>query len=463
MPVRLGDIELRSVQGVRADDNRTLVELRVPGQAGSVFQDLGRAPATVLLEGLLVGEGAAEALERLRAAYQKAEPLSFASDIAIGTEMTTIVIADLLVRQEAGYRERYRYTVKIREHVEPPENAAASRAAVDAAVAAEAAAWTDDTVAAADALADPGGLADALDERPGLLARMSADQLGESLGGKLDALDPHRLGDAVDKVAALDPAKAGGLLEKLKGMGKLGAFVEKLVAVGRTILAVGRKVGGILMNVGEIMDLINAAKAVGAAASKLWDDSREFWRRWSGGDVWRPPAAEPFIVPEPTPRAVTLRLGELVDALAKLVGLKILERVRDLAREYGLGGVVDAAARALIVAVEAVLKVVEVLRGIARAVAALWLAASVGAALREVVDATGELLEEAARREAEAVFRTLKWAAALLHAAPGPDDVDALGGALVRLVGEFRRFTLGGAAPPGVLPAATATAIGGRA
>ena len=81
----------------------------------------------------------------------------------------------------------------------------------------------------------------------------------------------------------------------------------------------------------------------------------------------------------------------------------------------------------------------------------------------EVLVATGELLEEAARREAEAVFRTLKWAAALLHAAPGPDDVDALGGAFVRLLGEFRRFTLGGAAPPGALPAATASRIGGRA
>ena len=133
MPVRLGDIELVSVQGVRADDNRTLVELRVPGQAGSVFQDLGRAPATVLLEGLLIGEGAPDALERLRTAYQKAEPLSFASDIAIGTEMTEIVIADLLVRQEAGYRERYRYAIKIREYIEPPENAATSRAAVNVA------------------------------------------------------------------------------------------------------------------------------------------------------------------------------------------------------------------------------------------------------------------------------------------------------------------------------------------
>lgn len=137
--------------------------------------------------------------------------------------------------------------------------------------------------------------------------------------------------------------------------------------------------------------------------------------------------------------------------------------MRDLAREYDLGRVVDAAARALIAAVEQVLRVVEVLRGIARAVAALWLAASVGAAFREVLDATGELLEEAARRQAEAVFRALRWATELLHAAPRPDDVDALGAAFGALLGQFRHFTLGGPAPPKIVPAAPAALVGGRA
>lgn len=459
MPVRLGDIELRSVQDVRADDNRTLVELRVPGQSGSVFQDLGRAPATVVLAGLLVGEDASDILDRLRAAYQKAKPLAFASDIAIGTEMTEIVIADLLVRQEAGYRDRYRYTVKVREHIEPPENAAANQAAVDAAVEADAAAWAGDASAAGDALADPAGLADALAEQPGILAHMSADQLAESIGGNLDAIDPGKLADVMDTVGTLDPAKGAGMLGKLKEAGKLGGFVDKLLSVGRTILDVARKFGGLLMQVGEIMDLIKAAKKLSAAAKALWKDMGEFKDRWSQGTLWRTPAdaPEPFVVPSPTPRAVFLRLRDLTVALAELVALPILEELRDLAREYGLGGIIDVAARALITAVEMVGKLVDVLRKIAETVAALWLVAELGGRLGELVVATEDLLTEDQRRAGKAMVRDLRWGAVLLRSAPGPADVDGLRAALDALVQGFRHFTLGDVTAPAKIPALPAT------
>jgi hypothetical protein len=455
MPVRLGDIELRSVQDVRADDNRTLVELRVPGQSGSVFQDLGRAPATVVLAGLLVGEHASDILDRLRAAYQKAKPLAFASDIAIGAEMTEIVIADLLVRQEAGYRDRYRYTVKLREHIEPPENAAANQAAVDASVKADAAAWADDAALAGDALAEPAGLADALAGRPEILAHMSADQLGESIGGSLEALDASKLGDVMDTVGTLDPAKGGGMLAKLNVLGKLGAFVDKLLSVGRTIVGVARKLGGILMHVGELMDLVKAAQTVAARAKALWTDALEFKDRWSIDALWRPPAdaLEPFVVPSPTPRAVFLRVRDLSAALAELVGMEILKKVRDLAREYGLGGIIDAAARALITAVEAVGKLVDLLRKLAAVVAGLWLITELGARLGEVVVATGDLLADEERQDAESMLRDLRWASALLRAAPGPGDVDALGAALDALAQSFRHFTLADVAAPATVPA----------
>lgn len=465
MPVRLGDIELRSVQDVRADDNRTLVELRVPGQSGSVFQDLGRAPATVVLAGLLVGEDASDILDRLRAAYQKARPLAFASDIAIGTEMTEVVIADLLVRQEAGYRDRYRYTVKVREHIEPPENAAANQAAVDAAVEADAAAWAGDAAAAGDALADPAGLADALAEQPGILAHMSADQLAGSIGGNLDAIEAGKLADVMDTVGTLDPAKGAGMLGKLNEAGKLGGFVAKLLSVGRTILGVVRKFGGILMHVGEIMDLIKSAKKLSAAATALWDDMGEFKDKWSLDTLWRPPAdtPEPFVVPSPTPRAVFLRLRDLTRALAELVALPILEKVRDLAREYGLGGIIDTAARALMKAVEMVGKLVDVLRKIAEAVAGLWLIIELGARLGELVVVTEDLLAEDPRREGREMVRDLRWAAALLRSAPGPGDVDSLRAALDALAQGFRHFTLGDVAAPGTIPAPPAALSGGEA
>lgn len=454
MPVRLGDIELRSVQDVRAADNRTLVELRVPGQSGSVFQDLGRAPATVVLAGLLTGEGAADTLERLRAAYQQARALAFASDIAIGTEMTEIVIADLLIKQDSGYRDRYRYTITIREHVEPPENLAANQAAVDAAVSADGAAWADDAAAAGDALADPAGLADALADNPGLLAHMSADQLGDAVGGGLDSLDGDQLGGVLDSVAAADPAKAGGLLTKLKDMGKLGAFVDKLISGGKSVLEFARKVGGILMHIGEVLDLVKAVKAVGAAASALWQDGQAFADRWSLATIWTPPAAEPFVAPEPSPRAMLARVRTLVGSVATLVALEILKKVRDLAREYDLGGALDTAARAFIAAIELVQRLVAVLRDVAAGVTSLWLLTELGGQLGGLLVATADLLDDAARAEAERSLRAVRWAAALLKSAPGPADVDALKAEFAALIAAFRHYTLADAALPASVPAA---------
>ena len=112
MTVRLGKIELTAVQSLHTEESRTLVEQRVPEQQGSVFQDLGRDPVTLMLEGLLLGEQALQTLEKLRQAQAKAEPLSFAADIAEGSELTEVVIEDFRARQVAGYAARFRFSLE---------------------------------------------------------------------------------------------------------------------------------------------------------------------------------------------------------------------------------------------------------------------------------------------------------------------------------------------------------------
>ena len=72
MTVRIGQIELHGVQNVHTEESRALVELHVPHQNGSIFQDLGRNPLTVFVDGLLFGAAALSGLERLRAARSAA-------------------------------------------------------------------------------------------------------------------------------------------------------------------------------------------------------------------------------------------------------------------------------------------------------------------------------------------------------------------------------------------------------
>jgi hypothetical protein len=94
MSVRIGKIELTGVQDLHTEEARTLVEQRVPEQQGSVFQDLGREPVTILIDGLLFGEESLSSLETLRQAHAKAEPQSFAADLVVGTDLTDVIIED---------------------------------------------------------------------------------------------------------------------------------------------------------------------------------------------------------------------------------------------------------------------------------------------------------------------------------------------------------------------------------
>ena len=232
MTVRIGKIELKSVSNLHTEESRTLVEQRVPEQQGSVFQDLGREPVTLVLEGFLFGDNVLSTLETLRTAQAKVEPLSFAADIAAGTDITEVVIESVRVRQIAGYKNRYRFFMRLREHVEPPEPASTEQAVIGGAAAADAAAWGDNSVAAAGVLQDPASLAGALADNPGLLQHLDAGDLADSISNNMDTLSAGNLDGIVGAVANLDPSKADGMFAKLKDAGSLGGMLMKYVSAG---------------------------------------------------------------------------------------------------------------------------------------------------------------------------------------------------------------------------------------
>ncbi|HND31819.1 MAG TPA: hypothetical protein PLA94_17575, partial [Myxococcota bacterium] len=107
MSIRVGKVEIRATQRVEALEVRSLVGLRVPGQAGGVQQNLGREPVLLLVEGLIYGEKATDSVEKLRAAYNTGAPQSFAGDIAVGVEFTDVIVEDLRLVQVSGTLDRY--------------------------------------------------------------------------------------------------------------------------------------------------------------------------------------------------------------------------------------------------------------------------------------------------------------------------------------------------------------------
>ena len=236
MTVRIGKIELTGVQDLHTEEARTLVEQRVPEQQGSVFQDLGREPVTILIDGLLFGDESLSALETLRQAHAKAEPQSFAADLVVGTDLTEVIIEDFRVRQVAGYKDRYRFSLRLREHIEPPQASDAAIADVNAGVAADGAAWGDTSLAAAGVLQDPASLPAALAANPALLENLDMDALGDAVANNLDNLDTGQLNGVLDTLAAADPTKAGGFFEALGKAGALGSMLAKYAQEGAAFL-----------------------------------------------------------------------------------------------------------------------------------------------------------------------------------------------------------------------------------
>jgi hypothetical protein len=212
------------------------VQQRVPGQSGSVFQDLGREPVTVVMEGILLGEDTQAALEELRQAQMKAQPLSFAADAVAGADLTEVIIADFQVKQLAGHQNRFSFYLKVREHQEPPQPADAGVAAVNDAVANDAESWAAGAVDAAGVLQNPDSLMSAVDKNPDLLGHLSAGELGSVVAKSQGTLSGKNFGSLLGALGKVNPQIIGDFLETLQNGGNLGSFIEKLATEGINVL-----------------------------------------------------------------------------------------------------------------------------------------------------------------------------------------------------------------------------------
>ncbi|PZN72755.1 MAG: hypothetical protein DM484_24075 [Candidatus Methylumidiphilus alinenensis] len=281
MTVRIGSIELKGVQELLTEESRNLVEHRVPKLQGSVLQDFGREPVTVVVDGLLFSTEALSGLERLREAQNKAEPLPFAADVVVGTELTEVLIEDVRVRQVAGYPHRYRYTLRLREYKSPPQPANAAVSPVNHRVAADADAWGADSLAATSVLQDPASLSAAMRKNPGLLNHLSAGDLGASIAQNATLLKGADFSVILQTVSKVDPLKALALIQAVRDADSLGDFLQKYADEGLDFI--GDLTGVDLSNAGTLirtlndgLEFIKKLKEVGQRTEKLLQDIKRF-------------------------------------------------------------------------------------------------------------------------------------------------------------------------------------------
>lgn len=117
----LDELELPQVQEIATFDRRELVEHKPPGMSGSLLQNLGRQPTSLLVGGVASGAEAQGFIEQLEEKFRAGNPVPFVADILNDTAIEEMLIDDLKIRDLAGKPLRFAYVLTLREFIEPIE------------------------------------------------------------------------------------------------------------------------------------------------------------------------------------------------------------------------------------------------------------------------------------------------------------------------------------------------------
>jgi outer membrane protein OmpA-like peptidoglycan-associated protein len=125
MPTKpmLDDLELLLVQQLEADERHERAQHAVPALEGDFLQALGRRATAFTLNGVIaneVGSTVAEELKKLREKFRAAAPVNFVADIATATQVDTVLIEEMSVRELAGKPQRFEYAFALREFIPAP-------------------------------------------------------------------------------------------------------------------------------------------------------------------------------------------------------------------------------------------------------------------------------------------------------------------------------------------------------
>lgn len=159
----LGDWEVPRVSLLRTEEARKLAEHRVPGRAGSVWQDLGADPVTVEIAGSVFSVEEREGfLDGARERFTAAEPLTFVADIVRATDLQYVLIESLVVEERAERPDEIGYRMLLRESPPPPPPPDPF-GAIDTSLLDQAGGFLDAVTDALDAVAALGNIPDFTD------------------------------------------------------------------------------------------------------------------------------------------------------------------------------------------------------------------------------------------------------------------------------------------------------------
>ncbi len=117
----LGDWEIPRIAAIQTLENRSFVELAVPGQVGSLFQDMNTTPTRIAITGSLFGDETRNAfLEEVRGKFREGEPITFVADIVTATEIQYVIIETLQFEENGNRPDQIDYLVILKESPPPP-------------------------------------------------------------------------------------------------------------------------------------------------------------------------------------------------------------------------------------------------------------------------------------------------------------------------------------------------------
>lgn len=117
----LGDWEIPRIVSIKALENRSFVELAVPGRVGSLFQDLNTTPTQIAIAGSLYGDEARDDfIEKLRGKFREGKPVTFVADIVTATEVQYVIIETLNFQESGTKPDQIDYLIVIKESPPPP-------------------------------------------------------------------------------------------------------------------------------------------------------------------------------------------------------------------------------------------------------------------------------------------------------------------------------------------------------